>query len=66
MQVGLGDDLDQRRAAAVEVDQRGSRAMDAARLADVDHLGCILLEVGAVDAYLAESGQHRRAECRTG
>ena len=53
-QVGLGDDLDQRRAAAVEVDQRGAGAVDAARLADVDHLRRVLLEVGAVDAHVAE------------
>ena len=53
-QVGLGDDLDQRRAAAVEVDQRGAGAVDPARLADVDHLRRVLLEVGAVDADVAE------------
>ena len=53
-QVGLGDDLDQRRAAAVEVDQRGVGAVDPARLADVDRLRRVLLEVGAVDADVAE------------
>ena len=53
-QVGLGDDLDQRRAAAVEVDQRGGGAVDPARVADVDRLRRVLLEVGAVDADVAE------------
>ena len=53
-QVGLGDDLDQRRAAAVEVDQRRAGAVDPARLADVDQLRGVLLEVDAVDADVAE------------
>ena len=52
--VGLGDDLDQRGAAAVEVDERGARAVDPARLADVGQLGGVLLQVGAVDADVAE------------
>ena len=65
-QVGLGDDLDQRRAAAVEVDQRGAGAMDPARLADVDHLRRVLLEVGAVDANTAEPAGAGRSGCRTG
>ena len=55
--VGLGDDLDQRRAAAVEVDQRGAGAVDPARLADVDELRRVLLEVGAVDADVAEAAR---------
>ena len=47
----LGDDLDERRAAAVEeVDERRLRAVDASRgAADVDGLGGVLLEVGADD-----------------
>ena len=53
-QVGLGDDLDQRRAAAVEVDDAGLRAVDAARAARVHELGGVLLEVHAVDAHVAE------------
>ena len=65
-QVGLGDDLDQRRAAAVEVDQRGAGAVDPARLADVDQLRRVLLEVGAVDADVAEPAGAGRSGCRTG
>ena len=65
-QVGLGDDLDQRRAAAVEVDQRGAGAVDPPRLADVDHLRRVLLEVGAVDADVAEPPVAAQAGCRTG
>ncbi len=57
--VGLGDDLDQRGAAAVEVDQRGSGAVDPARLADVGQLRRVLLQVGAVDADVAELAVHR-------
>ena len=53
-QIRLGDDLDQRRAAAVEVDQRGAGAVDPPGLADVDHLRRVLLEVGAVDPHLAQ------------
>ena len=40
--------------AAVEVDQRGGGAVDPARLADVDHLRRVLLEVDAVDANVAQ------------
>ena len=50
-QVRLGHDLDERRAAAVEVDDRRAGAVDAARLAQVDQLRGILLEVRAVDAH---------------
>ena len=53
-QVGLGDDLDQRRAAAVEVDDRELGAVDAPALADVDQLRRVLLEVHAVDAHAGE------------
>ena len=52
--VGLGDDLDQRRAAAVEVDDRRVGAVDAPARADVDELGRVLLEVHAVDAHVAQ------------
>ena len=65
-QVGLGDDLDQRGAAAVEVDQRGAGAVDPARLADVDQLRRVLLEVDAVDADVAEPARRAPAGCRTG
>ena len=53
-QVGLGDDLRQRRAAAVEVDDAGVRAVDPPAGADVDQLGRVLLEVHAVDAHVAQ------------
>ena len=53
-QVGLGDDLRERRAAAVEVDDARVRAVDAAARADVDELRRVLLEVHAVDAHVAE------------
>ncbi len=44
--VGSGDDLDERRAAAVVVDERGFRATDASGAsADVDDLGSVLLQV---------------------
>ena len=44
-------DLDERRPAAIEVDERVVRPTDAARAAtDVHGLGCVLLEVGAHDA----------------
>ena len=55
--VGLGDDLDQRRAAAVEVDQRALGADLAARAAaDVDGLRGVLLEVRADEADLERLG----------
>ena len=54
-QVGLGDDLRERGAAAVEVDDRGIGAVDAPGGADVHELGGVLLEVHAVDAHLPES-----------
>ena len=50
VQVGLGHDLDERRAAAVEVDERGGRAVQASGLGDVDVLRRILLEMRARDA----------------
>ena len=50
-QVGLGDELDQRRAAAVVVDERLGRGGNAALGAThVDHLGGVLLHVDAQDA----------------
>ena len=50
-QVGLGDELDQRRAAAVVVDERlGSGGNAALGTAHVDHLGGVLLHVDAQDA----------------
>ena len=49
-QVRLGHDLDKRRPSTVEVDDRLSRAVDAARLPHVDQLGRVLLQVYAVDA----------------
>ena len=59
--VGRGDDLEQRRAAPVEVDERRGRAVDAAGGGDVDVLGRVLLEVGADDADL---DRRRRASAR--
>ena len=53
-QVGLGDDLRERRAAAVEVDDARVGAVDAPAGADVDELGGVLLEMHAVDADLPE------------
>ena len=72
--VGLGDDLDQRRAAPVEVDQRPLRADLAARAAaDVDGLRRVLLQVRADEADLERLGapvprvaRRRRAAGRTG
>ena len=50
-QVGLGDKLDERRAAAVVVDERLGRGGNAALGAThVDHLGGVLLHVDAQDA----------------
>ena len=66
VQVGLGDDLDQRRAAAVEVDQRRAGAVDPARRRVVDQLRRVLLEVDAVDADVAEAAAASPAGCRTG
>ena len=54
LDVGLGDDLDERRAAAVEVDDRRVGAVDAPRLPHVDELRRVLLEVHAVDAHVAQ------------
>src|SRR4029079_11849877 len=60
-EVGLGDDLEQRRAAAVEVDERVVGA-DAAsgRTACVHCLGCVLLEMCARDPddLVAVGGRH--------
>ena len=53
-QVGLGHDLRQRRAAAVEVDDARVRAVDPPARADVGQLGGVLLEVHAVDAHVPE------------
>ena len=51
--VGRGDDLDERRPAAVVVDERVLGAADPARATpDVDVLRRVLLEVGTNDAYL--------------
>src|SRR5438045_2571977 len=50
--VGLGDDLDQRGPAAVEVHDAGAGAVDAPGRADVDELGRIVLEVHTVDAHV--------------
>ena len=65
-QVGLGDDLRQRRAAAVEVDDARVRAVDPPARADVDQLRRVLLEVHAVDAHLAEAARRGTAARRTG
>ena len=72
--LGLGDDLDERRAAAVEVDERRGRAVDAARRGDVDVLRRVLLEVRAYDPDLdvavraseRSAGRRCRAARRTG
>ena len=60
--VGLGDDLEQRRAAAVEVDERRGRAVDAARRRDVDVLRRVLLEVRADDPDLDVAVGRRHGE----
>ena len=65
-QVGLGDDLRQRRAAAVEVDDALVRAVNAPARAEVDQLRGVLLEVDTVDAYLAQPPARRTAARRTG
>ena len=64
--VGLGDDLAQRRAAAVVVDDRGVGAVDPARLADVDELRRVLLEVDPVQPHVAQPAARGRSGCRTG
>ena len=53
-QLGLGDDLDERGATAIEIDDRALRAVDAPALAHVDQLRRILLEVHAVQAHARE------------
>ena len=55
--IRLADDFDERRAAAVEVDERGAgaRAVDPARLRLVHQLGSVLFQVDAVDADIAQS-----------
>ena len=53
-QVGLGHDLDQRGAAAVEVHDARLGPVDPARAARVDQLRRVLLHVHAVDAHVAE------------
>ncbi len=61
-QVRLGDELNQRRAAAVVVNQRLRRLSDAAFFAaDVHHLGRILLHVDAQNPYGGHVGAVRRA-----
>ena len=60
-QVGLGDDLHQRRAAAVEVDPAAIRAVDPAALPRWFELGGVLLEVHAVDAHVARAGRRRHS-----
>ena len=65
-QVGLGDDLHQRGPAPVEVDERLPGAVDPPRLAEVDQLRRVLLEVGAVDADVAEPPAARQRYRRTG
>ena len=52
--VGLGDDLDQRGAAAIEVDDRGLGPVDAPAGARVHELGRVLLEVHAMDAHVPQ------------
>ena len=64
--VGLGDDLAQRRAAAVVVHDRGVGAVDPARLAEVDELRRVLLEVDPVQPHVAQPAAASRAGCRTG
>ena len=53
-QVRLGDDLHQRRPAAVEVDDARACPVDPAARAGVDQLGRVLLEVHPVDAHLPQ------------
>ena len=53
-QLGLGDDLDQRRTAAVEVDNRLLRTVDATARTEVDQLRRVLFEVDAVDRDVGE------------
>ena len=65
-QIGLGDDLRERRAAAVEVDDALVRALDPAARADVDQLGRVLLQVHPVDAHLARAARRCTAARRTG
>jgi hypothetical protein len=60
--VGLGHDLDQRRSAPVEVDQRSAGAVDPARSPDVDELRGVLLEVHAMDANLTQPPRRRERD----
>ena len=53
-EVGLGDDLRERRAAAVEVDDALVRALNPPARADVDQLGRVLLQVDSMDPYIAQ------------
>src|ERR1700730_5470936 len=55
MEVGLGHDLDQRRATPVEVHDAAVSAMDPPALAEVHQLGGVLLEVDAMEADVSES-----------
>src|SRR5690606_36338773 len=49
-QVGLADDLEQRHAGAVVVDERVGGVVDPTAAADVRRLAGVLLEVGPLDA----------------
>ena len=56
--VGTADDLDQRHAGPVEVDQRVVAAMDAATAAaDVRRLAGVLFQVGSLDTDADAAGQ---------
>jgi len=64
--VGPGDDLHERDAGAVEVDQRVLAAVDAApRATDVGALAGVLLEVGALDADARAVGQRSQPSSST-
>ena len=60
--VGRGHDLDERRPAAVEVDERRRRAVDAAARGDVHVLRGVLLEVRAHDPDLDVAVRRRHGE----
>ena len=58
--VRLGDDLDQRGSAAVEVDQGCARSVDPTGVADMAQLRGVLLHVHPVDADVAEPPAGRK------
>src|ERR671911_1080315 len=58
--VGLGNDLNQRSPAPVEVDEGGAGAVDPTGLTDVDHLRRVLLQMGAVNPDVAQATVHRK------